>query len=146
MRSEIRQLLAANDLDHIPDRLRWYDVDTTTVKRLMSSLQLFPRDHYREDDAAHAEIDDPFTLRLLSLRDSFIWRILLGCEPPTQLRDYATERLRELQKINVEISMEPITPREVDQIIDALIAFVGLPARGPYPDRRAGRNDRDTSS
>ncbi len=135
MRSDIRQLLAANDLDHIPDRLHWYGVDSTTVKRLMDSLQLFPRDHYREDNAAHAEIADPFTLRVLSARDSIIWRILLGCEPPTQLRDYATERLRELQKINAEVLMEPITPREVDQLIDTLIAFVGLPQRGPYPER-----------
>jgi hypothetical protein len=127
IRSEIRQLLAENDLDHIPGRMTGSGVDSPTVKLLMDAFQTFAWNHYRAEEATHTEIHNRFTLRRLSARDSFIWRMLLGCEPSTELRDYATERLRELHAINAEISMEPITPREVVQIVDTVIGFLGQP-------------------
>jgi hypothetical protein len=58
------------------------------------------------------------------------------------------ERLRELHAINTDVSMEPISRGEVDQLVDALGCFFG---RGhhypyPYPYSRDRQNDRQQGS
>jgi hypothetical protein len=136
MRRQIREFMrVADDLEYnIPDRLLRYGVDRTNVKVLMNYLARFP--------TFAGEGETP----LSAMRESFAWRVLLGCEPPTAIRDCATERLRELHAINTDVSMEPISRGEVDQLVDALGCFFGRGSHYPYPYRRDRQNDRQQGS
>jgi hypothetical protein len=137
MRRQIREFMrVADDLEYIPDRLLRYGVDRTYVKIMFDYFQQFP--------TFAREGETPFS----AMRESFAWRVLLGSEPPTAIRDCATERLRELHAINTDVSMEPISRGEVDQLVDALGCFFG---RGhhypyPYPYSRDRQNDRQQGS
>ena len=114
MRRQIREFMRTKDLEHIPDRLHnSYGVESLPVKIMMDYASRFPT-FAREGETPRS-----------AMRDSFAWRVLLGCEPPTAIRDCATERLRELHAINTDVSMEPISRGELDQFVEALGCFFG---------------------
>ena len=122
------------DLEHIPDRLMHFGLEHPYVKVLMDYFQRFPF-FAREEETP-----------LAAMRESFGWRVLLGCDPPTAIRDSATERLRELHAINRDVSMEPISRGEVDQLVDALGCLFGRREFERYPYRRNRQNDRQQGS
>ena len=134
MGRQIAEFMREQDLEHIPAVLDGgFGVDTRSVKLLMDYFSRFPT-FAREGETP-----------LSAMRDSFAWRVLLGCEPPTAIRDCATERLRELHAINPDVSMEPISRGELDQFVDALGCLLGW-RDGRYPYRRNRQNDRQQGS
>ena len=114
MRRQIREFMREQDLERNRDRLsHGFGVGSGKVKVLMDYFQRFPT-FARDGETPRS-----------AMRESFAWRVLLGCEPPTAIRDCATERLRELHAINTDVSMEPISRGELDQFVDALGCFFG---------------------
>ena len=129
MRRQIREFMREQDLESIPHILYGgFGVGSRPVKLLMDYFQRFPF-FAREEKTP-----------LAAMRESFGWRVLLGCEPPTAIRDSATERLRELHAINRDVSMEPISRGEVDQLVDALGCLFGGRELERYPYRRDRQN------
>jgi len=114
MRRQIREFMREQDLEGIPARLHdSYGVEPHNVKLMMDYASHFPT-FARDDETPRS-----------AMRLSFAWRVLLGCEPPTAIRDCATERLRELHALNTDVSMEPISRGELDQLVDAIGCFFG---------------------
>ena len=114
MRRQIREFMRTKDLQHIPNRLyNSYGLEPHNVKLMMDYAHDFPT-FAREGETPRS-----------AMRLSFAWRVLLGCEPPTAIRDCATERLRELHALNPDVSMEPISRGELDQLVDAIGCFFG---------------------
>jgi hypothetical protein len=129
MRRQIREFMREQDLQHIPELLHHsYGLEPHNVKLMMDYASHFPT-FAREGETPRS-----------AMRDSFAWRVLLGCEPPTAIRDCATERLRELHAINRDVSMEPISRGEVDQLVDALGCLFGRRELERYPYRRDRQN------
>jgi hypothetical protein len=126
MGRQIAEFMREQDLERIPDVLHGgFGVGSRPTKLLMDYFSRFPT-FAREGETP-----------LSAMRESFAWRVLLGCEPPTAIRDCATERLRELHAINPDVSMEPISRGQLDQMVDALGCLLGWrDGRDPYPYRR----------
>jgi len=107
----MKELLAANGFDdRLYSRLRREGLDSRTAKLLIAL-----------PESIAAPLDEVPPKR--PLKESFACRFILGCNPSPELRDYITDRLRVLQKLDPGVSTEPISQREAQTLIHAMIAF-----------------------
>jgi hypothetical protein len=134
LRDEIKELLAANGFDdRLHNRLKREGLDSRTAKLLI----VLP-------ERLSTPLDEVPPKR--PLQESFACRFILGCNPSPALRDYITDRLRVLQKIDPGVSTEPISPREAQTLIHAVIAFSPEGNRSHYLRYIAQQNSRQERS
>ncbi len=132
---EIKELLAANgfDDDRLYSRLRREGLDSRTAKLLI----VLP-------EHICTSLDEVPPKR--PLQESFACRFILGCNPSPALWDYITDRLRVLQKLDPGVSTEPISQREAQTLIHAVIAFSPEGNRSHYLRYVAEQNSRQEPS
>lgn len=131
LRTEIDALLAANGFagGGMHHQLRLQGVSSLNVKRLVDSYDSL----YRSRRSELAE--------RLALRDSFVCRFILGCDPSPTVRDFVVARLHELREMDPGVSMEPISRGEAQQLIHAVAAFSDEGRDLDYIRRNVGQKD-----